>query len=239
MVLVQGTRGDRRPRPRRQSRALRPRVGRRSCRSIGKLTPPAPVRRLLTWYYARIYIRVRPERIYVWPRGEISPAEPTLYDAHMEEVRSGHSEEPERFHADPRGGVSAWDHRITELGTRYPTAVLSIVSPGRVSVLGPRSGAPRRGGPLGPDRGRADGRAAAARSRLPDRPRPRRAVHLAAELPGPGRPGVLRGQTGYWSRAGSSAGSSSRRSRLALLRANAAKARRFRRTAKRELARRG
>ena len=55
--------------------------------------------------------------------------EPRLFDAHMEEVRSGHSEEPERFHADPVGGASSWGPRIAELGTRYPTAVLSIVSP--------------------------------------------------------------------------------------------------------------
>ncbi len=32
-------------------------------------------------------------------------SEPELYDAHMEEVRSGHSEEPERFHAAPEGGA--------------------------------------------------------------------------------------------------------------------------------------
>jgi hypothetical protein len=75
-----------------------------------------------------IYIYVRPERIYVWPGGEIS-AEPALYDAHMEEVRSGHSEEPQRYHADPAGGTSRWSPRIAELGTRYPTAVLSLISP--------------------------------------------------------------------------------------------------------------
>ena len=56
-------------------------------------------------------------------------AEPTLFDAHMEEVRSGHSEEPPRFHADPEGGAIAWHPRLNELGTTYPTAVLSIVCP--------------------------------------------------------------------------------------------------------------
>jgi hypothetical protein len=95
---------------------------------ISKLEPPAALRRLLGWYYARIYIHVRPERVYVWPHGDIS-SEPRLYDAHMEEVRSGHSEEPERYHATPHGGASAWHSRIAELGTRYRTAVLSIVSP--------------------------------------------------------------------------------------------------------------
>jgi hypothetical protein len=94
----------------------------------GKLKAPAPVRRLLDWYYTRIYIHVRPERVYVWPRGDIAD-KPDLYGAHMEEVRSGHSQEPERFHAGPVGGASSWHPRIGELGTRYPTAVLSIVSP--------------------------------------------------------------------------------------------------------------
>ena len=90
--------------------------------------PPAALRRLLGWYYTRIYIHVRPERVYVWPGGDIG-REPALYDAHMEEVRSGHSEEPDRYHAQPEGGPTAWHSRIGELGTRYPTAVLSIVSP--------------------------------------------------------------------------------------------------------------
>jgi hypothetical protein len=71
-------------------------------------------------------IRVRPERVYVWPDGQ-PDAEPVLYDAHMEEVRSGHSEEPERFHADPEGGPSAWDGRLDEL--RDASAILSVVSP--------------------------------------------------------------------------------------------------------------
>jgi hypothetical protein len=92
-----------------------------------KLAPPDPVQRLMQWYFTRIYIRVRPERVYVWPRGDMR-AEPALYDAHMEEVRSGHSEEPDRYHAPPEGGTGAWDERIRELGTRYRT-VLSIVSP--------------------------------------------------------------------------------------------------------------
>jgi hypothetical protein len=73
-------------------------------------------------------LHVRPERVYVWQEGE-PDAEPVLYDAHMEEVRSGHSEEPERYHAAPEGGPSAWDRRLQGLGTRHPTAVLSIVSP--------------------------------------------------------------------------------------------------------------
>ena len=53
-----------------------------------------PVLRLLPWYYERIYVHVRPERVYVWPGGD-SGAEPQLLDSHLEEVRSGHGEEPE------------------------------------------------------------------------------------------------------------------------------------------------
>jgi hypothetical protein len=47
----------------------------------------------------------------------------------MEEVRSGHSEEPEEGHAEPEGGKATWDDRIDELGTKYETAVLSFVAP--------------------------------------------------------------------------------------------------------------
>jgi hypothetical protein len=111
--------------------ANRERYGRESVEKLpatAKLQPPDRVKRFLNWYYTRVYIHVRPERIYVWPDGDIS-AEPELHDSHMEEVRSGHSEEPERFHAAPEGGASAWDPRLGELGTTYPTAVLSIVSP--------------------------------------------------------------------------------------------------------------
>jgi hypothetical protein len=87
---------------------------------------PDRVQRLFSWYFTRIYIHVRPERVYVWRSPD---SEPELYDAHMEEVRSGHSEEPDRFHAGPEGGAIAWHPRLNELGTTYQTAVLSIVSP--------------------------------------------------------------------------------------------------------------
>lgn len=95
---------------------------------IAPLMPPATIRRLMSWYYTRIYIHIRPERVYVWPAGDVA-AEPRLYGAHMEEVRSGHSEEPERFHAHPRGGGSTWHPRLRDLGSEFPSAVLSLVSP--------------------------------------------------------------------------------------------------------------
>jgi Pyridoxamine 5'-phosphate oxidase len=92
-----------------------------------KMHPPKPLRRLFNWYYTRIYIHVRPERVFVWPNGDIS-AEPALHDAHLEEVRSGHSEEPPEDHGAVAGGPPAWDERMEELG-RHQTGVLSWLGP--------------------------------------------------------------------------------------------------------------
>jgi hypothetical protein len=127
MVLVQGTADV----DDRDLDANRRRYARESVEKLpatANLQPPEPLRRFLSWYYTRIYIHVRPERIYVWPHGDAA-VEPELYGTHIEEVRSGHSEEPERFHAAPEGGASTWHPRIKELGTRHRTGVLSIVSP--------------------------------------------------------------------------------------------------------------
>jgi hypothetical protein len=94
-----------------------------------KRHPPAPIRKALSWYYTRIYVHVRPERVYVWPDGDPS-AEPHLLDSHIDEVRSGHDEEPESEPKAPSGRPANWDQRLDALGTRtYPTAVLSLVSP--------------------------------------------------------------------------------------------------------------
>ena len=90
--------------------------------------PPKPLRRFFLWYFARVYVHVRPERVYVWPEGDLS-REPELYGSHIEEVRSGHSEEPEPSHAGPEGGGPAWDARMDELGERYRHGVLSFVAP--------------------------------------------------------------------------------------------------------------
>jgi hypothetical protein len=90
--------------------------------------PPKLFDPFIKWYLTRIYIHVRPERIYVWADGD--PArEPRLFDAHMEEVRSGHDEEPDAELADPAGGTVAWDERMEELGERYPEAVVTLVCP--------------------------------------------------------------------------------------------------------------
>jgi hypothetical protein len=90
--------------------------------------PPKFIRKPFDWYFARIYVHVQPERVYVWEDGDPT-REPTLFDSHMEEVRSGHDEEPESEPAPAEGGAEVWDERMDELGSRYPEAVLSIVSP--------------------------------------------------------------------------------------------------------------
>jgi Pyridoxamine 5'-phosphate oxidase len=96
--------------------------------AVKRQYPPKLLDRFFRWYFARLYVYVRPERVFVWPRGDFG-AEPELLDARLEEVRSGHSEEPARSHEAPEGGREAWDERLDELGARYPTAVLSIVGP--------------------------------------------------------------------------------------------------------------
>jgi hypothetical protein len=90
--------------------------------------PSEAVQRRFQWYYTRIYMHVRPERVYVWPGGDCG-LEPELLDSHMEEVRSGHDEEPDQPTAPAEGGAGVWDRRIDELGRRYPSAVLSFVAP--------------------------------------------------------------------------------------------------------------
>jgi general stress protein 26 len=96
--------------------------------AIKKMMPPKAVEGLFSWYYERIYVKVRPERVFVWPDGDLA-AEPILHDSHLEEVRSGHTEEPEEPLAPAAGGKVAWDGRIEELGRRYDDAVLAWVAP--------------------------------------------------------------------------------------------------------------
>jgi hypothetical protein len=90
--------------------------------------PPRAFDRWLGWYLTRVYVHVRPERIYAWKDGDVT-AEPQLFDAHIEEVRSGHVEEPEEQHYGGAGGAVVWDERMQELGARYRDAVISLVAP--------------------------------------------------------------------------------------------------------------
>jgi hypothetical protein len=92
-----------------------------------KMSPPKPIRPLFNFYYARMYIKVRPERVFVWSRGDLGE-EPTVHGAHLEEVRSGHTEEPPEEHGGSTGGSSAWDERMDFLGD-HETGVLSWLGP--------------------------------------------------------------------------------------------------------------
>jgi Pyridoxamine 5'-phosphate oxidase len=93
-----------------------------------KMMPPKPLRPLFDFYYTRLYIHVRPERVFVWPGGDPT-REPQLFDAHMEEVRSGHDEEPDAPLAGTEGREAVWDERMEELGGHYASAVVSLVAP--------------------------------------------------------------------------------------------------------------
>ncbi len=92
-----------------------------------KMHPPKPLRPAFNFYYARIYVQVRPERVFVWPDGDTAK-EPTIHDAHLEEVRSGHSEEPSEEHGGPAPGRVAWDDRMAFLDENE-TGVLSWLGP--------------------------------------------------------------------------------------------------------------
>jgi Pyridoxamine 5'-phosphate oxidase len=92
-----------------------------------KMHPPKFLRPVFNFYYVRIYVKVRPERVFVWEGGDLT-AEPTIHGAHVEEVRSGHTEEPLEEHGRPAGGPPAWDQRMDFLGEQE-TGVLSWLGP--------------------------------------------------------------------------------------------------------------
>jgi hypothetical protein len=92
-----------------------------------KMSPPKPIRPLFNFYYARMYIKVRPERVFVWPDGDLSQG-PEIHGTHLEEVRSGHSEEPPEEHGTPADGTPVWDDRMAFLADQ-PTGVLSWLGP--------------------------------------------------------------------------------------------------------------
>lgn len=90
--------------------------------------PPKFVEGIFAWYFDRIYVKVRPERVFAWPGGDPTAA-PEVHSAHVEEARSGHSEEPPEPIAGPEGGEGVWDARMDELGSRYEVAVLAWLAP--------------------------------------------------------------------------------------------------------------
>jgi hypothetical protein len=73
-------------------------------------------------------VRVRPERVFVWPEGDPG-REPVVHDSHLEEVRSGHSEEPPEPHFPAAGGAVRWDERLSSLDAPDASAVVAWVGP--------------------------------------------------------------------------------------------------------------
>ena len=71
-----------------------------------KMHPPKALRGMFGWYYTRIYVHVRPERVFVWEDGDVTKP-PECHDAHLEEVRSGHSEEPTETNPPPAVPVTS------------------------------------------------------------------------------------------------------------------------------------
>jgi len=92
-----------------------------------KMHPPKPLRGMFAWYYSRIYVHVRPERVFIWPDGDMEQ-EPQIQDAHLEEVRSGHSEEPPEERGQTRAGDASSDPRLDQLSP-HSSGVLSWLAP--------------------------------------------------------------------------------------------------------------
>ena len=94
-----------------------------------KLPPKFFRERFLAWYFLRLYIHVKPERVYAWPHGDLE-AEPQLLDSRIEEVRSSHNADPEAGHEPGRRDGAIWDDRLDALGTGDKrTGVLAVVGP--------------------------------------------------------------------------------------------------------------
>jgi hypothetical protein len=117
MVLVQGTAevDDR------DLEANRDRYLRDIAEKLGRRPDPKPPIARFDWYFARIYIHVRPERVHIW-RGGDCEAQPELIELASSDPTPAHTVP----HATPvRTGAT---HRAHELGRRYDTAVLSVVA---------------------------------------------------------------------------------------------------------------
>ena len=194
-----GDRRGRRPQPGGQPGALLARVVARSCRHPEDAPAQGSPRRMSAGT-TRASTSMSGPSASSSGRTATSAAEPVLHDAHLEEVRSGHSEEPPEEHGPAIGGEAAWDERIDELGREHETGV-SAGSP-------PTASRSRCGSRRGPSPPRARSSSAASRracrcSRAapasPSTVMPR--LHLAART----------SRSGATSSAARAAGASSRR----------------------------
>ena len=168
-----------------------------------KMYPPKPIRGMFNWYYARIYIKVRPERVFVWPGG-------TWRSRRSSTMRTWRRCAPATSRSRRRTTVGRpGDPGVGQAHGRPGRARhgrAQLDGAGWVPDRGPR---PVQRGPLATGdrhRGRAGGAASAGGTGLPDRAPARARLHLAAQHAGPRRPRRARSGAGAWCRAGSSAG---------------------------------
>ena len=101
------------------------------------------------WYYMRLYIYVRPERVFVWPRRRLLRRADALRRARRRGALAALGGAARCRFPPPEGGSPAWDDRMDELGRRHKTAVLSVVGPdgfplsSRVAIEPDRAARPR------------------------------------------------------------------------------------------------
>ena len=153
--------------------------------------PPKPLRGMFNWYYARIYIKVRPERVFVWPDGDLTeePDGPRRAPGGGPlRPRRGAAEEHGRARrAARRPGTTGWSF----LG-EHETGVLSWLGPDGfpIAVRVPLHGRSRRAGRSAIEAEPA-GLPVLEGTGLPHRPPARPRLHLAAQHAGPRRPRPL------------------------------------------------
>ncbi len=85
------------------------------------MLPPKFVEGLFGWYFDRIYVKLAPDRVLVWPDGDCAKP-PEVHGLPLPESAGDHAPA-----ANEAGAV--WDPRIDELGSRYDSAVLAWEGP--------------------------------------------------------------------------------------------------------------
>jgi hypothetical protein len=91
--------------------------------------PPGGQGQRFDWYFGRIYLHVRPERVLVWPGGDCG-LDPERVDPGMDEPLTDSVDPAPEPAPQPAGGAGRGPRvsaRIHELGRRYDSAVLSFV----------------------------------------------------------------------------------------------------------------
>jgi hypothetical protein len=107
----------------------RGRYERDTAAKFGRDNKPAPGARF-DWFFTRIYIHVAPERVYIWREGDCE-AEPELIELAEDAGAPPQADAPRPTPADAARRTPARSgstRRLHELGSRYDTAVLSVVA---------------------------------------------------------------------------------------------------------------